>query len=892
MAFDAGRQLDRAKRYLEKNKLEDAIEAYKSVVNEIPGHLDSLQALGDIYTRVGQPDRAAFFYAQVFDRLFELKEENKALALYTRALKGVQQPPERMSRYALLLQKQNRAEDAIEQFTLASELFLARGKDEPALDCLERITQLDPDNAARQCSAGELAERIGKTAVAARAFLRAGKLLGLSAGVSGGLSGEDLANAGAEASDAQAALELLERAHKLVPQERGPALIYAQALLARGDSGGTVRTLEAYTSQHLDAAFLTTMGDALMQTGALDQARSMFERLPATQASTLLKFFDLAGQYMKAGQDGNAVALLSRLQKEMVAERRESDFATQLDALVNLFPQSIPLAEFWAQAYASLNREVKYFDALVRLFELYTGAENVTAASETLEKLVDIDAYDSRHQQRVDWLQGRADQEFLQRLRTRLSQLGTNAPEPSSANTSPLPPATAASTGGEQSRRTQTLDDLIVQAEIFMQYSLQAKAIERLEKIAELFPNEERSNERLRNLCQLTNWWPPVASETGASSEAGAAAQSENATGQARPVTSVANATTAEPVSGKGADNDSAGTMRDLARISEVSQSLFRMTSPRAILSASINEIGTYLHGTRCLAVIGAPGAPPQMAAEFCGPGVEPVSRAVLVRLLAQLDEAAPDALGGLPLEAAAAPALREMGLATALAVVLTDRQTQAQAGMVILGHADPHTWRAGETYFLQAIGDQMLLGVSHTRMRAMSRTLDAADEKTGLLARSSYQDCLMRETQRAKSQGTPLALVLVQLDSGAELLRQHGDLQLERYVEHLARAMESAMRQTDLGVKYTSWGVAFILPDTPLAGAQLLADKLRKAATEVRAPWNSAPLTLSASVVEAVARHDYDTEDIVTELINRAEAGLAEAQERGGDVLVAVPIR
>jgi diguanylate cyclase (GGDEF)-like protein len=337
--------------------------------------------------------------------------------------------------------------------------------------------------------------------------------------------------------------------------------------------------------------------------------------------------------------------------------------------------------------------------------------------------------------------------------------------------------------------------------------------------------------------------------------------------------------------------NDSADTMRDLARISEVSQSLFRMTSPRAILSASINEMGSYLHAARCIAVIGAPGAPPQMASEFCAPGLEPVSRAVLMRLLEELEDAAPDPLGGLPLEAAAAPALREMGLETALAVVLTDRETLTQAGIVIAGHAGPHTWRAGETYFLQAIGDQMLLGISHTRLRARSRTLDAADEKTGLLTRSSYQDCLLRETQRAKSQGTALALALVQIDSGPELLRQHGDLQLERYVEQLARAMESTMRQTDLAVKYTSWGIAFILPDTPLAGAQLLADKLRKAGTEVRPPWNSAGVTLSASVAEAVARQDYDSEDIVTELINRAEAGLVETHQRGGNAMVSMPL-
>lgn len=879
MAFDVSKQLDRAKRYLEKNKLEDAIEAYQLVVNEVPGHVDSLQALGDIYTRLGQPDRAAFFYAQVFDHLFETREENKALALYTRALKGVQQPAERMSRYALLLQKQNRAEEAIEQFTLASELFLARGKDNPALDCLERIAQLDPDNASRQCAAGELAERAGKTAIAARAFLRAGKLF----------------DASGAPGDAEAALELLERAHRLVPQERGPALIYAQALLRRGDNAGTVQTLEPYVREDVDTVYLGTMGEALMQTGALDRAREMFTRLPPAQPTSALKLFALAGHYLAANHDAGAVELLETLRKSMGAARRESDFVTQLDALVELHPQSIALAEFWAGAYASLNREVKFFDALVRLFDLYVGAGNVAGACETLEKLVDIDAYDSRHQQRVDRLEGRADREFLQRIRTRLSQLTTNAPQPSSANASQATPTTQASTGGEQARRTQSLDDLIVQAEIFMQYSLQAKAVERLQKIAELFPNEEQSNERLRNLCQLANWWPPAMAVAQGTPETAAAGHAQKVGMEGGHATRVSNSSVAESSSaGRAANeavNDSADTMRDLARISEVSQSLFRMTSPRAILSASINEMGSYLHAARCIAVIGAPGAPPQMASEFCASGLEPASRAVLMRLLAELENAAPDPLGGLPLEAAAAPALREMGLETALAVVLTDRETQTQAGIVIAGHAGPHTWRAGETYFLQAIGDQMLLGISHTRLRARSRTLDAADEKTGLLTRSSYQDCLLRETQRAKSQGTALALALVQIDSGPELLRQHGDVQLERYVEQLARAMESTMRQTDLAVKYTSWGIAFILPDTPLAGAQLLADKLRKAGTEVRPPWNSGAVTLSASVAEAVARQDYDSEDIVTELINRAEAGLVETHQRGGNAIVSMPL-
>jgi diguanylate cyclase (GGDEF)-like protein len=275
------------------------------------------------------------------------------------------------------------------------------------------------------------------------------------------------------------------------------------------------------------------------------------------------------------------------------------------------------------------------------------------------------------------------------------------------------------------------------------------------------------------------------------------------------------------------------------------------------------------------------------MASEFCGPGVQPAGGAPLVRLLAQLERAVPDSLGGLSLEAAAAPVLRELGLETIFGVVLTDRETQTQAGMVVAGSAAPRAWRINETYFLQAVGDQMLLGVNHLRLRTLARTMGAADEKTGLLARSSYQDCLLNETHSAKSKGTALSLALVQIDHGTDLMRQQGEAQMERHLEQLARTFESIARHSDLAVKYTSWTIAFILPDTTVAGAQVLAEKLCKAGAQVQPPWTGNALTMSASVAEALVRPDYDGEDIVTELINRVATGLEEIAQRGGDTIV-----
>jgi tetratricopeptide (TPR) repeat protein len=219
MAADVSKHLDRAKRFLEKNRVEDAIAAYKAVLDEAPQHQEATQALGDLYARADKPDRASEYYGLLFDMLVEPRDETKALAIYNRFLRGAAspQPPERIARYAFLQQKQNRNDEAMEQYSKAADLFAEAGRQEDALFCLERTAQLDPENLKRQLRVAETAERIGKNALAAKAFLRAGQLA-------------------TAAGTPEEALRLFGRAHKLAPQERSVALLYAEATLRGGDA--------------------------------------------------------------------------------------------------------------------------------------------------------------------------------------------------------------------------------------------------------------------------------------------------------------------------------------------------------------------------------------------------------------------------------------------------------------------------------------------------------------------------------------------------------------------------------------------------------------------------------------------------------------------------------
>ena len=90
-------------------------------------------------------------------------------------------------------------------------------------------------------------------------------------------------------------------------------------------------------------------------------------------------------------------------------------------------------------------------------------------------------------------------------------------------------------------------------------------------------------------------------------------------------------------------------------------------------------------------------------------------------------------------------------------------------------------------------------------------------------------------ESNRARSQGTALSLIVLHVDRGGDLLRQHGDAAVDHFIEQLARAVSSAVRQTDVAVKYTAWSLVFILPDTNFENAKALAEKLRNVAATVQ---------------------------------------------------------
>src|SRR5271156_5836798 len=570
MAQDINKHLDRARKSLEKNKLREAVSEYQAVLEEAPAHQEALQALADIHTRLNEPALAAEYYGIQFDRLVESGDGAKASAVFIRFLRTFPQPADRLMRFATLLQKQNRVSDAIEQFGNAAELYIKEQRSIEALACYESMALLDPENPQRHIVLGELAEKLRHADMAARSYVRAGQLT-LSVGA------------------LDEALEYFGRAHVLAPQDRVGALLFGEAKLRKGDAEGAVMLLEPFAATERDAAFLALYGEALLRTGRLDAAREVFQAYYSQKPEGFVKLFELAAAYIRAGQDPKEAALLVQTKETMRALRKEVELAANLDRLAARYPQSLPLAEVVAKLYEELNRETKYFDSLVKLFDLYLGADRLKEACESLDRLVDIDPYDYRNHERIAKLEGKADPGFLQNILARAAKAATVSTRTEGFTGAGREPSENSASVPEEIRAQQALEDLVVQVEIFLQYSLQSKAVERLERIAELFPGEEEKNERLRALYERANWWPKGGRK-----------------GAAKPLP-VVQLTSAAPPPQQPAQRleayetpaaavpSPADTHRDLAAIAEINRLMYRQATPREVLTATASGVGKHL---------------------------------------------------------------------------------------------------------------------------------------------------------------------------------------------------------------------------------------------------------------------------------------------------------
>jgi diguanylate cyclase (GGDEF)-like protein len=170
---------------------------------------------------------------------------------------------------------------------------------------------------------------------------------------------------------------------------------------------------------------------------------------------------------------------------------------------------------------------------------------------------------------------------------------------------------------------------------------------------------------------------------------------------------------------------------------------------------------------------------------------------------------------------------------------------------------------------------------VDRNRRGAERRLAIAAtqDPLTGLPNRRLLLQAADRELDRARRQHQPLAVLMVDIDHFKRLNDIHGHLAGDVVLRHVAALMRDGLRRQDLLARYGGEEFVALLPDTPLAGAAQLAEKLRQRVAG--GDWNGLAL-IRGPVTISVGCAGYHPGDSFQQLLNEADAALYQAKTGG----------
>ncbi|HEX3820552.1 MAG TPA: diguanylate cyclase [Candidatus Sulfotelmatobacter sp.] len=845
---DLAKRVERAEKLLQKGKTPEALEEYLLVLKDDPENDVVRQLAADLCLSVSRNADAVKLLGELFERQVGTGDATRASLTYKKLARHGNPTWQQKFRFGQLLEGSNK-KLAVGTYEAALLDLGKLGKKQETAEILDRIVAIEATQ-ANLLRVAELASELGNRKVAAIAFQRIAQI--------GEAEGGDVA-------------QWYERAYQEDSSDQSIALAYGKSLLSQGQVGAAIFILEPQlNSGQVTPALRETYADALVAAGRFPEAEPMVWQLFEQNPSRVQQVIGLIGSFLDGQQDDAAVALARKLEQFQRRRGERRQFIAIMEDITAAHRTSPEILEFLSELYNSSNRENDYCQTLLKLFDLYASTGEFAKAAECLDRAAEVDPYEPGHLKRLEMLKGKVDDSRYKVIASRFSS-AAKAPE---EHVQAEGPTLGAS----------TLQDLMLQAEILVQYGMRSKAVERLQRIQELFPREEERNEDLQRLYLAAGVTPRYA---GSAPLPPAAVTT--------PISAAAAAPSTVPAPDPAAD------VRSFTRVAEITRKLYHQSTAPAVLSTAVKEIGGHWEATRCIAAMGKPGLPSSAMDEFCAEGYKKTSAGAISELVVCLQKTIE---GSEPLaiqEAQKSPELQsakkvvaDLGASTILAVPLSDGEETV--GILVLVHNRGRVWQHSDLVVLKTLADQMVIALNNAGLRRLVKNLSVTDEKSGLLKRASYIDLLLAESKRAIQNASALSVVLLQFGKGSSLVKEYGEAEVQAMIERAGQLFAANIRSNDLAFRYDTSTIAILLGETAEKEAMLAIEKLRKIISEVRFPAKDdaaqgPTAQFSAGVAEAVIRTEYDPADVVTEVINRVEHALAQAMAQGlGKVVAAGP--
>ena len=467
--FNKQKVLATAEKYVQQGKLPNAISEYEKILKNDSKDLTVTNTVGDLYSRLGETDKAVECFKSVGDAYAGQGFTVKAIAMYKKICK-LKPSLESLLKLAELYSQQGLFNDARAQYLQVAEEFLKASELENAVRIFQKILEMDPENSNMRVRLAEVYIRLGKKNEAWQIFSSAAESLRAK----GSLSGAE---------------EILQRMLKLDPGNTHALLMQGKNLLESGDGAAAVSILQRVPDIDSNPDGLRDLLKAYLQTGQLSDAGAIANKLLSVH-NDLPAIFSFVEALMQAGQYENALQIIDQHAERLLAEN-SSKIIENLHAVIGHVRDNPDSLQKLLDLFHKAGDNSHVSEVMELLAHASVQSGDLSLSRDLYQKLAQIEPQNALHmqnyQQVVSQLSGTSGNKLItpEEAIVLLDDLETTAP------------AVHQHYSDEVSLAVRSA---LTDAELFISYNMPAKALGPLVAVLPMAPDDLRVNQRLATL--------------------------------------------------------------------------------------------------------------------------------------------------------------------------------------------------------------------------------------------------------------------------------------------------------------------------------------------------------------------------------------------------------
>ena len=200
--------------------------------------------------------------------------------------------------------------------------------------------------------------------------------------------------------------------------------------------------------------------------------------------------------------------------------------------------------------------------------------------------------------------------------------------------------------------------------------------------------------------------------------------------------------------------------------------------------------------------------------------------------------------------------------------------------GCISLNSDQPNAFDAQDLQFLSVIGYQMAATLKHFQRFSSIKNIAIYDTLTGLYNRRYFEEKLGVDAQKSFHGGTPLSLVMVDLDHFKKVNDAFGHTEGDQVLCKISSLLKNSVRKKDTVARYGGEEFILILPEAGLEESFVIAERIRRLVERTSFEVGQAQVNLTVSMgISHFPSHRAKSKE---ELIKMADRALYDAK-RGG---------